>query len=123
MPAQEDEAETRQHHKQKTSVVKILNISDRKPIYKSVYMNDRDYKFQMDTGSQENFCEKTIWKELGRLKLHELDFDYTGAGDEQSKVLGKFKHPGKTTAAGKYKMVEFVVTKHLLNLLSAAGQH
>ena len=33
------------------------------------------------------------------------------------KVLGKFKHPVKTDAAGKSKTVEFVVTKHPLNLL------
>ena len=33
------------------------------------------------------------------------------------KVLGKFKHPVKTDAAGKSKTVEFVVMKHPLNLL------
>ena len=101
----------------KTRVVKCLHTSDRQPIYKSVYMNGRDYKFQVDTGSQDNFCDQTIWKELGRPKLHEPDFEYTGAGDEQMKVLGKFKHPVKTDAAGKSKTVEFVVTKHPLNLL------
>ena len=71
----------------------------------------------MDTGSQDNFCDQTIWKELGRPKLHEPDFEYTGAGDKQMKVLGKFKHPVKTDAASKSKTVEFVVTKHPLNLL------
>ena len=80
-------------------------------------MNGRNYKFQGDTGSHDNFCNQTMWKELGRPKLHEPDFEYTGAGNEQMKVLGKFKPPVKTDAAGKSKTVEFVVTKHPLNLL------
>ena len=104
-------------------MVKCLHTSDKQPIYKSVYMNGRDYKFQVDTGSQDNFCDQTIWKELGRPKLHEPDFKYTGASDEQMKVLGKFKHPVKTDAAGKSKTLEFVVTKHPLNLLGITALH
>ena len=50
-------------------------------------------------------------------RLLEPDFEDTGAGDKQMKVLGKFKHPVKTDAAGKSKPVEFVITKHPLNLL------
>ena len=80
-------------------------------------MNCRNYKFQVDTGSQDNFFDQTIWKELGRPKLHEPDFEYTGASDEQIKVLGKFKHPVKTDAVGKSKTVDFVIMKHPLNLL------
>ena len=77
----------------------------------------------MDTSSQDNFCDQNIWKELGRLKLHEPDFEYTGAGDEQMKVLGKFKHPVKTDAVGKSKIVELVVMKHPLNLLGITALH
>ena len=64
-------------------------------------MNGRDYKFQVDTSSQDNFCDQTIWNELGRPKLHEPDFEYTGANDQQIKVMGKFTHPVKTDVAGK----------------------
>ena len=49
--------------------------------------------------------------------MHEPDFEYTGAGDEQMKVLGKSEHTVKIDAAGKSKTVEFVVTKHPLNPL------
>ena len=54
-----------------------------------------------------------MWEELGRLKLHKPDLHFTGASDEQVKILGKFKQPGKTGAASKTKMLEFVVTRHL----------
>ena len=50
----------------KKRVVKCLYTSDRQPISKSVYMYGRDCKFQVDTGSQDNFCDQTKWKELGR---------------------------------------------------------
>ena len=85
----------------KKTRVLSLHTSDRQPIYKSVCMNGRDYKFQVDTSSQDNFCDQTIWKELRRLKLHEPDLEYTG--EEQMKLLRKFKHPVKTDAAGKSK--------------------
>ena len=117
MSTQEEEAEIGSIPAKKTRGVKCLHTSDRQPIYRSVYINGRDYKFQVDTGSQYNFCDQTKRKELGRPKLHAPNFEYTGAGDEQMKVLGKFKHPVKTDAAAKSKTVEFVVTKHPLNLL------
>ena len=100
-----------------TKVVNILRTNDRQPIYKSVYMNGRDYNFQVDTGSPDNFCNQTVWRKLGKPKLHEPDYNYIGAGDEPMKVLGKFKHSVQTDATGKCKTVEFVVTKHPLNLL------
>ena len=106
-----------------TRVVKSLHTPDRKPIYKSVYINDRDYKFQVHTGSHDNFCNQTVWKELGRPKLHEPDFDYTGVGNEQMKVPETFKYPVKTDATGKTKTVEFVLTKHPLNLLGIKALH
>ena len=37
------------------------------------------------------------------------------------KVLGKFKHPIKTDAAGKSKTVEFIVMEYPLNLLGIAA--
>ena len=86
-------------------------------------MNGKDYKFQMYTGFQDNICDQTIWKELSRPKLHEPDFKYTGASDEEMKVLGKFMHPFKTDAPGKTRMVKFVVVKHPLNLLDIAALH
>ena len=73
--------------------------------------------FQVDTGCQVNFCNQIIWKELSKPKLHEQDFDFTGAGNEQMKVLLKFKRPVKIDTAGKTKTVEFVVMKHPLNTL------
>ena len=79
----------------KISVVKCLHTPDRQSIYKSVYMNGRSYKFQVDTGSQDNFCNQTIWTELERLKLHEPNFECTGTGDEQMKVLWKFTTPSQ----------------------------
>ena len=66
----------------KKRVVNCLHTPDRQPIYQLVYMNGRDYKFQADTGSQDNFCVQTIWNELGKPKLHEPDFYYTDASDE-----------------------------------------
>ena len=107
----------------KTRLAKGLHTPFRQQAYKSVYMNGTDYKFQGNTGSQDNFCNQAIWKELGRPKLHEPDFEYTGAGDEQMKVLGKFKYPVKADAAGKFKMEEFVVTKYPLNLLGIRALH
>jgi len=80
-------------------------------------MNGRDYNFQVDTGSPDNFCDQTVWRKLGRPKLHEPDYSYTGAGDEPLKVLGKFAHPVQTDTTGKFETVEFVVTKHPVNLL------
>ena len=54
-------------------------------------MNSRDYNFLVDTGAKDNFCDQTIWKELGRIKLHEPDFEYTGASE--NKGTGKFQTP------------------------------
>ena len=34
-----------------TRVAKSLHIPDSQPIYKSIYLNGRNYKFQVDTGS------------------------------------------------------------------------
>ena len=48
---------------------------------------------------------------------HIFPTGYTGAGNEQIKVLLKFKHSVKTDVAGKSKMVEFVAIKYPLNLL------
>ena len=58
-----------------TRVVKRLHTTDRQPMYKSIYKNSRDYNFQVNTGSQDNFCNQAIWKELGRPKLYELNFE------------------------------------------------
>lgn len=100
-----------------TKVVNALRSHDRQFIYKSVKMNGRDYNFQVDTGSPDNFCNQAIWTELGKPKLHEPDYNYIGAGDEPMKVLGKFMHPVKAESTSQSKTVEFVVTKHQLNLL------
>ena len=89
-------------------MVKILHTPDRRAIYKSVYINGSDYKFQKDTSSQDNFCDQTIWKKLDGPKLHKPDFECTGAGDEQikvPKVLKKLKNPVKTDVAANSKTV------------------
>ena len=103
--------------KKPRKVVNILRRHDRHPIYTSVWMNDKEYKFQVDTGSPDNFCTQAIWKELGKPKLLEPDYEYVGAGEESLQVLGKCSYLVKTDVTGEFRTVEFVVTKHTLNLL------
>ena len=106
----------------KTKVVNLLRMRDRQPIYKSVKIKGRDYNFQVDTGSPDNFCDQSVWRKLGRPKLRKPDYSYISAGDEPLKVLGKFAHPVQTDTTGKFKTVEFVVTKHPVNLLGLAAK-
>ena len=98
-------------------VVKILRSTDRQPVNTSVYIKDKEYNFQVDTGSSDNFCNQALWRKLGKPKLQEPDFAYIGAGDEPLQVLGKFKQAVQADVKGKPTLIEFVVTKHPLNLL------
>ena len=95
----------------------VNTIQDREPLVQSVYVKNKDYKFQVDTGSGDNFCDKKVWIHTGKPKLLEPDFFYVGANGQPINVMGRFSCAVRVEPMGQPRNVEFVVSKDPLNLL------
>ena len=114
MPNLKRRTESWQHVSQKDKSDKSRQTPDGQPIYISIRMNGRDFICQVDTGSQDNIRDQTIWK---MNQLCEPDSDYIGVGNELMGALEEFKHSVKVDANDKSKSVKYVVTKQALNIL------
>ncbi|XP_033112551.1 uncharacterized protein LOC117113351 [Anneissia japonica] len=110
-----------QQKKKSTTMTKIIinsvNQVTMQQIYSDVYIGDKMYKFEIDTGAGDNFTCKEVWADLSKPQLSKLDAKYLSASGHNLPVLGMFSTLVKNSS-NQSEMIRFVVSEMPgLNLL------
>ena len=88
-------------------------------LQRSIFIQDKEFVFEVDTGAGDNFCSTDIWKKAGEPALFPVTGRYEVANGQPLPTLGMFETiVSLPEDMSPKKSFQFTVTKVLqLNLL------
>ena len=103
-----------------TQVIRYVKyIPGQDPAVQQVQLNNKRFKFEVDSGAKDNFCSTQVWSRLGRPTLQPAKTCYMSATGNPIPVLGTFNvKAALDRSTSRIADVTCNVTKsHQLNLL------
>ena len=100
----------------------IKDRRDKSPIIQPLQMNKKTFNFEVDTGSEDNFCSSDYWIKLGKPPLQPARCRYISATRQDLPVLGVLRVSATLTDQDRTADIDINVTSLPdLNLLGRSA--